>query len=148
MRPEQKGFADREAALTLVEILVAMAILGIAAAALSTGMIGNTRINSEVDQKATAARILETEFEKYRQVNDFGSLQSGASTPNIVQSTTTVNGINYTVRATFCPTDLPTETKVAMPCSRTAVYIRLEVNNGPTTLQKAETYYTKFGRAD
>ena len=143
-----KPVVGHEEASTIVEILVALAILGIASAALITGLIGNSRANSVVEQKANAARIIETEFEKYRQTNDYATLQSGTSEAKTTDSTVTQNGIDYTVTATFCPSDIPATTKAAMPCSPTAVYIRLEVKNGTKSLQKAETYYTKFGRAD
>lgn len=145
---KQTAFRHQVAGLTLVEILVAMAILGIATAALIMGLLGNARSNTVVQQRAEAARIIESEFERYRQTNDYATLQSGTSASRTVDSTVTRNGLDYTVTATFCPTDIPDATKAAMPCSATAVYIRLEVKNGTQTLQKAETYYTKFGRAD
>ncbi len=135
-----------EAGFTLVEILVALAIFGIASAALMTGLLANLSANTTVQQRADAARIIEGQFETYRQTNDYGSLQTGFR-ERVVESAVMSNGVTYTVRATFCPEGLPAATVAAMPCSPSAIYIRLEVKNGTKSLQEAETYYTKFGSA-
>lgn len=135
-----------KAGFTLIEILIALSIFGIASAALITGLLANSSANNTVQQRAEAARIIEAQFETYRQTNDYGSLQAGSG-ERIVESTIIKNGVEYTVKATFCPADLPVITAEAMPCSPSAVYIRLEVENGSKKLQKAETYYTRFGSA-
>lgn len=128
----------RTQGITIVEVLVALAILGIALTTLLSAMISNTRLNTQVDQRSEAIRISEDTLEAYRQAGNYGVLATSAPRT----STVTRRNQPYTVVATFCPSDKP----VRMICSNTAVYIRVEVNSGSKMLHKAETYYTTFGR--
>ncbi|MFC3831250.1 MULTISPECIES: type IV pilus modification PilV family protein [Deinococcus] len=130
--------SDATQGITIVEVLVAMLVLGIAMGSVMSGLLANTSVNSRVGNKAEAVRITEEKLEGYRQDGDYTTL----STSLPVTETITRKGMNYTVKTTFCPSDKPT----TMVCSKTAVYIRVEVTNGNTELYKADTYYTSFGQ--
>lgn len=125
-----------EGGFTLLEVLAALLLLGLALAALLSATLANTGLNSRVDRAAEAVRISEERLEGYRYVGGYGALRTNKT------ETETRRGQNYTVVTTFCPSDAPTE----MPCSGSAVYIRLEVKDGPRLLHRAETYYTEFGK--
>lgn len=124
---------------TIVELLVALSILGIAMATVMSALLANTNVNTAVEKKANAVRISEELMESYRQRTDYGTMRT-AVTQSIAR-----NGRTYTAVTTFCPTDLPTTTRTDMPCNSTSVYIRVEVKDGTTILQKVETYFTQFG---
>ncbi|WP_412026927.1 prepilin-type N-terminal cleavage/methylation domain-containing protein [Deinococcus yunweiensis] len=130
--------SNAEQGITIVEVLVAMLVLGIAMGSVMSGLLANTSVNSKVGQKAEAARITEEKLEGYRQLGTYAALNG--ATP--ITETITRGGVSYTVKTTFCPTDKPS----TMACSNTAVYIRVEVNNGSKALYKADTYYTQFGQ--
>lgn len=115
-----------------------MLVLGIAMGAIMGGLLSNTSVNSRVGQKAEAIRITEEKLEGYRQLGSYAALNGAAP----LTQTVTRSGLPYTVVTTFCPTDKPS----TMACSNTAIYIRVEVTNGNTTLYKADTYYTQFGQ--
>lgn len=132
--------SDREQAFTLIEVLVALGILGIVMGTVMSALLANTSLNAQVSRKAEAVRISEEIMEGYRQQTDYKTLQA-----TDLESSVTRQGQQYKVVTDFCPTDLSTEIKKALPCTQSSVYIRVEVSNGGKLLQRAETYYTAFG---
>lgn len=124
--------------LTVIEVLIALLVLGIALTVLISALIGNTGLNTQIDRKSEAIRISEDVLEGYRQAGSYGGLQNAQ--PRV--ETVSRRNQPYTVTTTFCPTDKPS----TMLCSNSAVYIRVEVKNGNKLLHRAETYYTTFGR--
>ncbi|WP_162621413.1 type II secretion system protein [Deinococcus arenae] len=129
----------RQAGFTIIELLVALAVLGIAMATIMSAMLANTNLNNKVEKQANAMRVAEQVMESYRQRSDYGTLRAPLS------QNVTMNGRTYTAMTTFCPTDLPSATLSSMPCNNTSVYIRVEVRDGITALQKVESYFTQFG---
>lgn len=121
---------------TLLEVLVALLILGVALAALMSALLANTGLNSRVSRAAEAIRLSEDVLEGYRQAGNYGDLRQDK------QETVQRNNVSYTVVTDFCPTDAPS----SMACSDSAAYIRLEVKDGNTILHRVETYYTSFGK--
>ncbi|WP_162393772.1 type IV pilus modification PilV family protein [Deinococcus kurensis] len=128
-----------QAGFTVIELLVALTILGIAMATVMSAMLANTNMNTSVEKRANAVRISEQLMEAYRQRADYGTMRLP------VTESITRNGRAYTAVTTFCPIDLPPATRTDMPCNNTSVYIRIEVKDGSTVLQKVETYFTQFG---
>ncbi len=129
-------FRNPTEGFTLIEVLVALLILGIALTVLLSALLGNTSLNTKIDRKAEAVRISEGVLENYRQSGDYGTLRTDAS------QTVVRRGANYTIDTDFCPTGAP----ATMACTTTSVYIRVKVKYDGTTLQQADTYYTEFGR--
>ncbi|WP_295822451.1 type II secretion system protein [uncultured Deinococcus sp.] len=130
--------SDATQGITIVEVLVAMLVLGIAMGSVMSGLLANTSVNSRVGYKAEAIRVAEEKLEGYRQDGNY----NGLSAKPPVTETVIRKDIPYTVKTTFCPADKPT----SMVCSNTAVYIRVEVKHGTTDLYSADTYYTSFGQ--
>ncbi|MVN88173.1 prepilin-type N-terminal cleavage/methylation domain-containing protein [Deinococcus sp. HMF7620] len=129
-----------QAGFTIIELLIALAILGIAMTTVMSALLANTSLNTKMERQANAVRISEQTLEAYRQRTDYAALQK-----NDLSDTVTMNGQSYTVVTDFCPNDLTTATKTALPCNNTSVYIRVEVKYGTTILHRAETYFTQFG---
>lgn len=127
---------DTAQGFTLIEILVALAILSIALGALLSAMLANASLNTKVDRTAEAVRVSENLLEGYRQTGEYGSLR-GQKVETVTRRNQT-----FTVSTDFCPLDAPN----TMPCSGAAVYIRLKVDYGNATLHRVETYYTNFGK--
>lgn len=121
---------------TLIEVLVALLILGVALMFLLSALLGNTNLNTKIDRKAEAIRVSEGILENYRQSSDYGGLRTDTS------QTVTRRGTNYAVDTDFCPDDAPS----TMACTTTSVYIRLKVKYDGKVLHQADTYYTEFGR--
>ncbi|PTA67773.1 type II secretion system protein [Deinococcus arcticus] len=132
--------AQVQAGFTVVELLIALAILGVAMSTVISAMLANTSLNTRVERQANAVRVSEQVMESYRQRTDYAALQF-----NDLSQTVVMNGQTYTANTDFCPNDLPQATKNSMPCSSTSVYIRVEVKHGNTVLHRAETYFTQFG---
>ncbi|MFB9993431.1 prepilin-type N-terminal cleavage/methylation domain-containing protein [Deinococcus oregonensis] len=126
---------SRTAGLTLIEVLVAFMVLGIALTALLSAMLSNTALNTDVTRRAEAIRVSEVVLEGYRQAGNYGTLR------NTRTDTITSGGTTFNTLSTFCPLDAPS----SMACSSSAVYIRVEVKYGNKVLHKADTYYTSFG---
>lgn len=125
----------RTAGLTLIEVLVAFVVLGIALTALLSAMLSNTALNTDVGRRAEAIRVSEVVLEGYRQSGNYSTLRTART------DTITSGGIPFTAVSTFCPSDAPS----SMKCSTSAVYIRVEVKYGNKVLHQADTYYTSFG---
>lgn len=125
---------------SLIEVLVALLVLGLAMTTLISALLANTSLNTKVDRKAEAIRISEERLESFRQSGNYGTLIGKGTTTETV----TRRGQQFTVQTTFCPTGVAP----SMKCSTTAVYIRLDVKQGVTLLQRAETFYTSFGKEE
>ncbi|THF68958.1 prepilin-type N-terminal cleavage/methylation domain-containing protein [Deinococcus sp. Arct2-2] len=117
--------------MSLIEVLVAFVVLGIALTALLSAMLSNTALNTDVSRRAEAIRVSEVVLEGYRQAGNYGALRTTRT------DTVTSGNIPFTAVSTFCPPDAP----LSMVCSSSAVYIRLEVKYGNKVLHKADTYY-------
>ncbi len=137
---------DRECSggFTLIETLVAIAVLGVTLTLLTTAFLANTNLNSVVDQRADATRIGETVLESYRQNSNYGVLAVSAP----ISQNFTRNGRTYVARTTFCPDTRSADLTAKMPCSDTAVFIELTISRNSTVLYSASTYYTRFGAPD
>ncbi|ALW90092.1 hypothetical protein AUC44_15315 [Deinococcus actinosclerus] len=131
---------DGTQAFTLIEVLVALAILGIVMSTVMSALLANTSANARVNRKAEAVRISEEYMERYRQQSDYKTLQA-----TDLENTVVRGGQTYKVMTDFCPLDLANDIKTAMPCTASSVYIRVEVSNDGKLLQRTETYYTAFG---
>lgn len=103
-------------------------------------VMGNSKLNSRIASTADAVRVAENRLEYYRQMNSYSALQS-SGVPRTVNTTDTRNGITYNVVTTICPSDTPAN----LPCTPTAVYIRVRVSQNGQLLQNTETFFSKFG---
>ncbi|MBZ9713860.1 type II secretion system protein [Deinococcus multiflagellatus] len=131
---------EAQAGFTVIELLIALVILGVALSTVISAMLANTSLNTRVERQANAVRVGEQVMESYRQRTDYAALQKNDLTQTVV-----MNGQTYTAYTDFCPDDLPAVTKANLPCNSTSVYIRVEVKYGNTVLHRAETYFTQFG---
>lgn len=129
---------------TLVETLVAIAVLGITLTLFTTAFLANTSLNNTVDRRAEATRIGEKILEGYRQNSNYGVLATSAP----VSQSITRNGQTYVALTTFCAATRPADLMTKMPCSDTAVFIELNVSQNSKVLYSASTYYTRFGAPD
>lgn len=135
---------DRDAGFTIIEVLIAIFILGILMGSVMWAITANLRTNANVNNRAEAVRAAEIMLENYRQRTDYGAL-------NVLGSETVtqaINGRNYSVESEFCSADRPSDIKSKFPCSDTATYIGMKVKFGDKVLNSVSTYFTKFGRTD
>lgn len=123
--------------MTIIEVLIALALLGLTLSILTTSMISNANLNDTIDKRGQAIRLSEQILESYRSNNDYTEL----SNPNVIQKDVNFNGFKFPVKTTFCPTDAPKE----MPCTDSAVFIRVEIMNNNKVLHKTESYFAEFG---
>lgn len=127
-----------DSGMTIIEVLIALALLGLTLSILTTSMISNANLNDTIDKRGQAIRLAEKLLERYRYDEDsYGDLAS----KGIVESKEEHNGYIFPVKTTFCPSDMPKQ----MVCDDSSVYIRLEVLNNNKVLYKTETYYTELG---
>lgn len=124
--------------MTIIEVLIALALLGLTLSILTTSMISNANLNDTIDKRGQAIRLAEKLLERYRYDEDsYGSL----ALKGITESKEEHNGYTFPVKTTFCPNDMPKQ----MVCDDSSVYIRLEVMDSNKVLYKTETYYTELG---
>lgn len=121
---------------TVVEVLVAIAILSFFMAVFLSGVVGNMKLNNNVQSRNEAARLAEQFMENYRQKGNYGTMRGTTQVSQAYNG----NGKSYTVKTIFCPNDTP----VNMPCDSQSVYIRLQIIDGTKTLQNLEAYFTKM----
>jgi prepilin-type N-terminal cleavage/methylation domain-containing protein len=117
---------------TLVEAVIALAILGITIAAVLPAFIDFLDANSLSEERSNAVAAAQQVMEELRQV-DPGSLPSSGS--SAVQTVTTGNH-EYEVTAHYCRTP--------SYCSTAGRHIVLEVNYGGKTVYTIETVYTRL----
>ena len=123
--------------LTLLEVLVAMAILVIALVAVVPAFIGFLHVNTHSEVQTQAANLAQTYFEKYRLQDP--SKMPPASTPYTTTSTSpatvTYEGRTFSVVTTYCA-----DTSYCGPTSRD---IKVTVSYDNQEVFSAETVYTK-----
>lgn len=120
----------RQRGLTIVEGLVAIAILAIAMAAVIPAFTNNARINSQQEHRSGAVAAAQVVLDNLR-------VRSWASWPT--SQTVDAGSHTYDVAITVCSqgsTDCFTTTD--------ARHVRLEVSNGGTTYYTVATVFTRF----
>lgn len=123
--------------MTIIEVLIALALLGLTLSILTTSMISNAQLNDTIDRRGQAVRLAEKLLERYRyDEGSYGDLVAKGS----IESEEEHNGYKFPVKTTFCPSDMPAE----IICNDSSVFIRLEVKDNKKVLYKTETYYTSL----
>lgn len=116
--------------LTLVEVLVAIALLGILMAAILPVFTGNMMSNQVSESRTQANLAISTVFDQMRSQSIAALPQSGSQVKETV-----VNGQAYKVNITYC--------RVSTYCSATSRMITAEVKNGAKVIGNAETIFTE-----
>lgn len=134
--------SGRAAGFSLIEALVAVAILGVALAAIVPGFVDNLRLNTSSEVRSGAVRAAQQVLEDARSSACFVQRdcdptqaylpRSGSSAPLPVW----VGGREYRVVTRYCAE--------AAYCSDTTRHLRVEVNFDGRTVYAADTVYSQL----
>lgn len=119
----------RQAGLSFIEVMVALAILGVVLAGVIPSFLSYVELNARSEQRSEAVRLVEERLESLRLVNPQTLPSSGSQ-----DSIETRNGRAYTVRTTYCAE--------ASLCSINSRHIRVEVFLNGRKVYAAETVFT------
>lgn len=122
-----------ERGLTLVEVLIALALLGVAAGAMLTAFSGQLRANALSERRAWSISAAEMELEALRMQDPELMPTSGSSTPRLVPvgDLTFEVVTHYCERAELCPTT-------------TSRYVRVEVRSQGSNSYDVEAIFTQL----
>jgi type II secretory pathway pseudopilin PulG len=116
--------------LTLLEVLVAFAILGITMIAIVPSFVRYLQVNSASEVRTQAANVAQRYFEQYRLMDPGSMPTSGQET-----ASASLGGRDFEVTTTYC----------VQPsyCGAGSRDIQVEVQHNGTTVFSAETVYTQ-----
>ena len=122
---------QRQQGISITEVLVALAILGIVLAVIVPTFTGNLAINTRSEASTQAAAAAQHVLEKLRLYDP----AAGNYPPEGVENVT-ISGRTYQVSTTYCAT--------AAYCTAASKHIQAEVRFNGETLFTAETVYTQL----
>lgn len=126
--------------LSIIEAIVALAVIGIILAILIPSFIGSLRITNRTELRGVAIGLAQQRLEELR-----SQLPSPLpTTPTSNSSDVTVQGRTFAIQTTFCPTDVPLTTPPTPPCTAQRVLVRVQVSYQGSVLYAADTVYTDF----
>ncbi len=117
--------------LSIVEVVVALAVLGLALAFIVPSFVGHLQANTASEVRSQAVFLAQREFESLR-LRDPSTLPTSGST----ERQEGYGGRTFTLRRTYCP-----QASLCGPGSR---HIRVEVIWNGRTVYAAETVYTSL----
>lgn len=121
------------AGLTLVEVLVALAVLTIAIVAIVPAFLSNLALNSRQEIKTQAAAAAQVVLDRWRLVEPVdGSMPAGGSAP---AENVSVGGRSFSVTPQFCT--------VPAYCTSSSRQIRVNVAYQGQAVFSAETVYAQ-----
>ena len=142
--------ARKTAGIGLVEVILAIAILGIVLVSIVPSFLLYLQVNTNSEIRSQAVVLAQQAMERLRLLDPSTLPKSGtyspfadfASEPQPCEEessacTRTADGRTFTVKASFCP-DSPD------PCSGNARLIRVEVDFNGRKVYEVETVYTKL----
>lgn len=122
----------RSNGLTIVETIVALAILGVVLSFVVPSFVTNLQISSRTELRGTAVAVAQQVLEGLRQVDPTTLPSTGNSAPQSI----TVQGRTFQAVTTYCAQ--------ASFCSASARHVRVAVSYNGSQLYVAETVYTKL----
>lgn len=122
----------RSQGVGLIEVVFAIAVLGIVLGAISPLFANYAKINRESQYRTDAVAVAEQTLDGMRQ-KDFANWPAQGVTTNV-----STGGGTYQVKVTYCTGN------VTSLCSEGARHTRVEVSRGGKTYYNVETVYTKF----
>lgn len=120
----------RQAGLSFLEVVVALALLGIVLVGVIPSFLGYVQFNTQSEQRSVAVRLAEERLEALRLVDPSG-LSGGP-----VEEAHTRNGRTYTVRTAYCVTP--------SLCSAGSRHVRVEVLLNGRSIYAVETVFAKL----
>jgi len=117
---------------SLVEVLVALLLLGLALGGIVPGFLNFTDANTRNERRTGAVQAARVTLEADRAIDPATMPDSGSSSPDTV----IVGGRRYEVTTTYCP--------VAALCDVNSRHLLVEVTEDGETLFSAETVFTKL----
>lgn len=121
----------RRAGLSFLEVVVALAILGVVLVGVVPSFLSYIQFNTQSEQRSNAIRLVEERLEALRLVNPQTLPTTGSQ-----ESVQTRSGRSYTVRTIYCAT--------ASLCGSGSRHIRVEVLLNGRSLYAAETVFTQL----
>lgn len=121
----------RQAGLSFLEVVVALALLGIVLVGVVPSFIGYIQSNTRSEQRSIAVRLAEERLEALRLVNP-QTLPSGGSEEEAQNR----SGKTYTVRTTYCA--------AVSLCGSGSRHIRVEVFLNGRSMYAVETVFTQL----
>lgn len=126
--------------LSIIEAIVALAVIGIILAILIPSFIGSLRITNRTELRGVAIGLAQQRLEELR-----SQLPTPLPTSEVSGSTSvTVQGRTFAIQTTFCPTDVPLTTPPTPACTAQRVLVRVQVSYLGSVLYAADTVYTNF----
>jgi type IV pilus modification protein PilV len=117
---------------TLIEVMIAMAILGIGLAAMAPLFLYHLQINNRSELQSGAVAVAQQVLDTLRLQNPLTLPSSGSTTPqNIV-----MGGRTYQATTTFCA--------ITTYCNAGSRHIQVEVKFRGKTLYTTDTVYTQL----
>jgi type II secretory pathway pseudopilin PulG len=118
--------------MTLVESLVAVALVGVAVAAILPAFVGLQDVNTRDEQRSEALAVAQQVLEELRRDNPADLPDSGAS----AVQTIAVDGRDYEVLVRYCST--------AAYCAADRRHLLVEVSYGGREIVAIESVYTRL----
>lgn len=126
--------------LSIIEAIVALAIIGIILAILIPSFVGNLRINNRTELRGVAIGLAQQRLEELRAQLPVPLPTTESSS----SSSVAVQGRTFAVQTTYCPSDVPLTSPPTATCTATRVLVRVQVSYLGSVLYAAETVYTSF----
>lgn len=116
--------------LTFLEVLVALAILGIAMVAILPSFVSYLKVNGSSEVRTQAANVAQQYFEKYRLMDPGTMPKTGSATETIAYG-----GKSFSVETSYCVQ--------AAYCGTGSRDIQVVVSHAGSEVFRAETVYTQ-----
>ncbi len=123
----------RPQGLSIVEVIVAMAILAIVMAGVLPGFIGNLQVNSRTELRGTAISIAQEELERLRQEDLLNPTPAFPRQRNV-----SVDGRTFLVVSRLCVN--------TAYCSGASRHVQVQVSYQGSQVYAAETIYTRLSQ--
>lgn len=122
----------KEKGFTLIEVIIAMTILGVGLAAMAPLFLAHLQINNRSELRNGAVLVAQQTLDTLRLQNPITMPTSGSTTPQSV----TMGGRTYKVITTYCV--------FTNYCNSGSRHIRVEVQFRGKTLYTVDTVYTQL----
>jgi prepilin-type N-terminal cleavage/methylation domain-containing protein len=122
---------SQQAGFTIIEAVIALAVLGIVLAAIAPIFISNLRDNNRSEKRSEAIAVARQVFEGLRYKDPATLPTSGTTTENVV-----MGGQTFQVDTTMC--------SLSTYCTTGSRHITVTVKQGGTTQFSADTVFTQL----
>lgn len=118
---------------TFIELMISVLIFGIVASGMTGSLIQNRPLNEFSAVKANGSLFAQERLEHYRSLDIASIPSTGSATTSVTQ-----DGTTYTIKASFCPTNLNKCSITTSPCTLSnnarLRQVAIEVNDGSKNL--------------